>query len=217
MSASAELPVRDGQTVVFMGDSITDCACRVHHPPYGDGYVNLLVNLIRARHPQRDIAFHNVGVSGESTDELRQRWADDVIALKPDWLSMMVGINDCQRYLFDVGKPPVSPQRFAENYEVLLARTVEQTSARILLMDPFYVTTETDADERRGQVMQTLPKYIEVVHEMAERFDAVHIPLHELFMKHLRHRPPRALAGDAVHPTPLGHAILATAWLQAMQ
>jgi len=90
---------KDGQTVVFIGDSITDCGRRGPDAPYGNGYVKLAVDLITAKYPERRITFLNEGIGGNTVEDLRNRWHDDVLRHRPDWVSVMVGINDLHRVL----------------------------------------------------------------------------------------------------------------------
>lgn len=208
--------VRSGQTVLFIGDSITDCGRREAFFPYGEGYVQHIIDLIAAKYPGRRIRFINKAIGGQTTCELRDRWADDVLECRPDWVSLLVGINDCHRMLFHPPEMKVPPEAFSENYLYILSRTREQTRARIVLMDPFYASREADADSHRGTVLRTLPKYIRTVREMARKFNAVHVPLHDIFRRHLRYRLADSLTPDAVHPTKAGHLLIAHEWLDAM-
>src|SRR5512139_2711418 len=86
-----------GQRVLFIGDSITDCDRRFLAAPYGDGYMNLVRAFVTARHPQVRLTWLNRGVSGDTVRDLARRWEHDVLALQPDWLSVLIGINDIWR------------------------------------------------------------------------------------------------------------------------
>ena len=86
-----------GQRIVMIGDSITDCGRRDAFAPYGNGYVSLVQAFVTARYPELDLAFENRGIGGDTVRHLAARWDDDVIALKPDWLSVKIGINDVWR------------------------------------------------------------------------------------------------------------------------
>ncbi|HUU22216.1 MAG TPA: SGNH/GDSL hydrolase family protein [Phycisphaerae bacterium] len=219
MTTSNAFQIRDGQTVVFIGDSITDCGRQGAAAPYGGGYVQFAIDLIQARYPQRAVRFHNAGVDGHATSDLEARWADDVLARRPDWLSVLVGINDCHRFLFSAEsqKDPIPVEEYRRTYAVLLARTRSEVPAvRFCLMDPFYVAADADPNTCQGKVLAALPAYIQVVRELAEEFGALHVPLHDLFQNQLTYRSAETLAGDAVHPTRAGHLLIAQAWLAAM-
>jgi acyl-CoA thioesterase I len=81
------------RTVVFAGDSVTDCGRRTDPEGLGDGYVRDLWNDLGPQRPQ----IVNVGISGNRAVDLRERWATDVLAHEPDLVSVLIGINDTWR------------------------------------------------------------------------------------------------------------------------
>src|SRR5437762_2767741 len=87
-----------GQKVLFIGDSITDCGRREGpHAPYGNGYVALARTFLLARYAELGLEVVNRGIGGNTVRDLAARWQDDVIAEQPDWLSVKIGINDVWR------------------------------------------------------------------------------------------------------------------------
>jgi len=210
-----EFAFEDGQTVLFIGDSITDCGRRAEAAPYGSGYVKMAIDLITARYPERNIRYLNEGISGNTVEDLRNRWEDDVILHQPDWLTIKIGINDLHRHLF--GQPPtLAPDQFERLYREILQKTREKTSARIMLIDPFYISRDTDPGSVRGQVLRTLPEYLDVVQRMSDEFDTLHVKTHDKFAEQLKHRPPDAFCPEPVHPYPSGHMVIALALLEAV-
>ena len=127
-AAMADFAVQDGQTVVFIGDSITDCGRQGEQAPYGSGYVRLAIDLITARYPERQIRYLNRGISGNTVQDLRGRWQQDVIAHRPDWLCVKIGINDLHRTL-DQTPQAVPPDPFERLYRECLESTRRETSA----------------------------------------------------------------------------------------
>lgn len=211
---ASDLLLQDGQTVVFIGDSITDCGRRGERAPYGDGYVKAAIDLLAARYPERRIAFHNKGIGGNTIEDLRGRWQDDVLALKPDWVSVKIGINDLHRTLNDPTLLP--PARFETLYRQCLALTREKTGANLLLISPFYLSADTDPETPRGRVLARLPGYIDAVERLAEEFGARYVPLQTVFEEQLRHRSVDSLCPEPVHPYLSGHLVIAHAVLQAL-
>lgn len=210
-----EFPIRDGHVVVFVGDSITDCGRRAHAAPYGEGYVKLTIDLITAKYPDRRITYFNEGIGGNTVEDLRNRWIDDVLAHKPDWVSVMVGINDLHRTLR--GEPTaVPPEKFERLYRECLELTRERTSARLILLDPFYISTDFDSGSFRSKVLSLLPEYLAVVEKLAREFGAVHVRTHERFQQLLRHHPPGRFCPEPVHPNLSGHLVIALALLEAL-
>lgn len=208
--------IQDGHSVVFQGDSLTDTDRRGAKYPFGWGYVRMAIDLITARYPDRRIAYYNRGISGNTTDELVKRWHDDCIALKPDWVSLLIGINDLHRFFNPNRENYVSPEAYRRNYETILERTRRKTQARLVLMDPYYISTETDPGSQRGTVLGMLPAYVAVVREMTKRYGAIHVPLHDVFQEQLKYRPADDFCGEPVHPNPAGHMVIAEAWLKAL-
>src|SRR5687767_12058874 len=86
-----------GQRIVFIGDSITDCGRRDAFAPDGNGYFSLVRAFVTARYPDLGLTWENRGIGGDTTRHLVARWEQDVVALKPDWLSVKIGINDVWR------------------------------------------------------------------------------------------------------------------------
>ena len=98
-----ELRLEKGEKLVMIGDSITDVG---RARPIGEGraddalgrgYVMMVDALLGAVYPERMIRVINMGVSGNTTRDLKARWQTDVLDLKPDWLSIMIGANDVWR------------------------------------------------------------------------------------------------------------------------
>ena len=215
MAKASNFLFKNGQTVVFIGDSITDCGRRAAERPFGSGYVRDAVDLIRAKYPQRQLTFHNEGIGGDVSTGLRNRWSDDVIVHRPDWVLVLIGINDLHR-TWRANSESVPPELYREAYVDFLTRTREETKARLVLMDPFYISVESSATSARRQVLDLLPKYIRVVHEMAREFGAIHVPMHDIFQQQLRHRPADVFCPEPVHPNAAGHLVIAHALLAAV-
>ena len=201
-------PVKDGQTFVFIGDSITDCGRRDSQAPYGNGYAKMAIDLITARYPERRITFFNEGISGDTVLGLRGRWHDDVLRHEPDWVSIKIGINDLHRK-FDPNAEQLPPDRYETLYREILDITRAKTKAKMVLIDPFYISTDTKSGSFRSQVLELLPRYIDVVHKMAKEYGALVVHTHEAFQKQLRHRPADRFCPEPVHPWPSGHLVIA--------
>jgi lysophospholipase L1-like esterase len=210
-----ELAVQDGQTMVCIGDSITDCGRRDAAAPFGNGYASLLIEMVTAWWPERTIEYVNRGIGGDRVTGLRERWEEDVLAHRPDWLSVLIGINDLHSYLGDPAAG-VSVPLYRECYDDILTRTREQTKAQIVLLDPFYIDTGESGDAFRAQVRQIIPEYIAVVHEMSERHGTRLVKLHDVFQNHLTHRPAETFCPEPVHPNRAGHVIIAAELLKTL-
>lgn len=206
--------LKDGQTILFTGDSITDCG-RAHpvgeQAGLGEGYVAFVASLIAACYPEEHIRILNTGISGNRVVDLETRWQEDVIDLKPDWLSVMIGINDVWRQ-FDRDLDPnqVTVERYETTYRKLLAQARPKIKG-LVLMTPYFIEINRD-DPIRAQ----MDVYGSVVKQLSTEFDAVFVDVQCAFDDFLLHRPAQSLCSDRVHPNKNGHMIIARAFLAAL-
>ena len=203
--------------LVFIGDSITDCG-RVRpiaqglDGQLGTGYVSLIQALVNATYPQHQLQVVNVGISGNTVRDLVRRWSTDVLALQPDWLAIMIGINDVWRN-FAGPEMQVDHVPLAE-FQQKLEQLVRETRPRLnglVLMSPFFI--EPNRDNPMRLIMDA---YGAVVKALAVQYEALFVDTQAAFDTALRHFPPHALADDQIHPNLTGHMILAQAFLDAV-
>ena len=164
----AGFKVRSGETFLFIGDSITDCGRRDEFAPLGNGYVRQVVDLVTARYPERDIRFINTGVGGNNVLDLQARWAEDVLRHSPGWLSVKIGINDIHQT--QRGGNNIPPPVFEEAYRDILTRAREHCDPKMMLIDPFYISTDRSGASFESTILAGLAEYIAVVHRLAEEF-----------------------------------------------
>ena len=164
-----------------------------------------------AWYPERGIRVLNTGISGNRVRDLETRWQSDSLDLEPDWLSIMIGVNDVWRH-FD--NHLNTDQVGLECYESTYRRILEQTRGNVsglVLMTPFFLEPNR-TDPMRAQ----LDTYGEVVERLAGEFDAVFVNVQAAFDEYLTHRPTQSLCGDRVHPNQTGHLVIAKTFLTAM-
>ena len=207
--------IEDGETMLFIGDSITDCGRRVEAAPLGDGYVRLFAELTTAAHPERMIRYVNKGIGGNRVTDLRDRWTDDVVYHRPDKLSIKIGINDLHSVLND-DPDAVPPARFEEVYRAVLERTRRELDCPIVLITPFYISVETTADSFRRRVLDLLPAYLDVVERMSAEFGTRLVRLHDVFREQLKYRDSETFCPEPVHPNGAGHLVIANALFDAL-
>ena len=203
--------------LLCIGDSITDCE---RARPVGEGlfgavgksYVGLLEGLLGAIHPSHAIRVVNMGSSGNTVLDLKARWQTDVLDLKPDWVSLMIGVNDVWRQ-FDLPRQTeihVAPEVFERTLDELARKTRPKVKGLIMLA-PFYIEPNR-ADAMRARMDQ----YGAIVKKIAARHHALFIDTQAAFDDVLPHMHPNAIAWDRVHPNIIGHAIIARAFLKAI-
>jgi lysophospholipase L1-like esterase len=207
--------LKTNQALLFIGDSITDCGRRDTNAPLGGGYVKFFHDLLAIREPRKNVKIINKGISGNKAFQLRDRWEDDVLRHRPNWLSIMIGINDLWHTLD--GQANVTPELFAEAYDEILARTKKRLPhTKILLIDPFLITRETSPTSKRKIMLDLLPKYIRVVETMARKYKTRRVKTHEMFQKLLKYHEPDLFCPEPVHPNPAGHLAIAEAVYAAL-
>lgn len=198
-----------GQHALFIGDSITDCGRRGPAAPYGDGYVSLVRAFTIAAHPELGLTWTNRGVGGDTVRDLRARWQRDAQAPRPDWLSVMIGINDVWRAFGD--GDPVPLDEFTTTLRGLLRDAVATTGCRLILADPYVI--EPDRAEPQRAMSD---RYAAAVGELAREFDAVHVATQAAFDRALASTAPGDWAEDRIHPNLAGHAVIARAFLDVI-
>jgi len=203
--------IETGALVLFQGDSITDAGRNRDDPAdLGWGYAALTAAWFSAAHPARGARFLNCGVSGDRVKDLRARWKSDCLDLKPAWLSIMIGINDCWRR-YD-SNDVTDAADFESAYRNILAQARERLGVRLILIEPFLVPVSEDQKRWR----EDLDPKIEAVRRLGKEFGAILVPLDGLFAEACKSRPPSFWAADGVHPTLPGHALISRALLKSV-
>lgn len=185
--------------ILFQGDSVTDCNRHRQDPHHlGEGYVAKVAEAF----PQLTIL--NRGISGNRTGHLVERWQEDAMDLNPDFISIFIGINDVWHHF--AGDVAYSIEAFEENYRKILTQiTLNLPDTKILLIEPFVLPIGVFQPSWRP----ALDQEIQVIRRLAKQFAHYLIPMDALFAEHALSYPYVTLAEDGVHPTPLGHQLIA--------
>ena len=204
--------------LIMIGDSITDCerARPVGEGLFGaigKGYVAQVDALLGSTYPAHQIRVVNMGSSGNTVRDLKARWRSDVLDLKPDWVSIMIGDNDVWRQ-FDLPRQPelhVLPEEYERTLEDLIIRTTPAVQG-LVLMTPFYIEPNPQ-DAMRAR----MDEYGAIVREVAARHKTLLVDTQAAFDSALKTYYPATLSWDRVHPNHIGHMILARAFLQTIE
>jgi lysophospholipase L1-like esterase len=206
-----------GVVILFQGDSITDCGRdRAVVGPnradgFGTGYPLLIAARLLSEHPDAGLSIFNRGVSGNMVPDLAARWETDCLALRPDVLSVLIGVNDFWRTVDSGYHGTVAD--YEREYDALLVRTREALPrVRLIVLEPFALRSTggavTDAwfpdfDLRRAAAAR-------VAHQAGATF----VPLQGMFDQLVRRAPAAYWSADGVHPTIAGHGAIAREWLK---
>ncbi len=208
-----KIDLKPGQTIVFIGDSITDMGrSQLAYSPLGAGFVYFVGNLLLAKYPQLNLNIINTGISGNTARDLKSRWEKDCLEHKPDILSVLIGINDLYRQYNEAEKltETVYPNEYETTYRQLLSLVKQKSNSQLVLIEPFMF-----CDDKENKIFKDLRTYIRIVHKLAEEFDAVLVPLQSRIDEQIKQIPPEKWSDDSVHPYTWAHAWIAWRWFEA--
>ena len=206
-----------GQTLLLIGDSISDAE---RARPVGEGlfnawghsYVANVGALLGCMYPELGLRVINMGISGNQVRDLEARWETDVMDHHPDWVSVLIGINDVWRQ-FDCPYMPETHfglKEYEETYERLIQRTLPAVKGMIL-MTPYFMEPNT-ADPMRAR----MDEYGAVVRKLAEKYHLVFVDLQKGWDELFKHMHPCNIAWDRIHPNQTGHMYIAKQFLSAV-
>lgn len=209
--------IEPGSKLVMIGDSVTDAE---RARPAGEGlfaaqgksYVANVDALLGAVYPERRIRVVNMGTSGNTVRDLKERWQTDVLDLKPNWLSIMIGANDVWRQ-FDTPWQTewhVYPAEYEATLDELVQKSIPHLNGLVLLT-PYYIESNPH-DAMRAR----MDEYGAIVKKIADKHGALFVDTQAAFNEVLQSYYPATLSWDRVHPSHIGHMILARAFLNAV-
>ena len=212
--------LHENDTLLFQGDSIThggrvESDWDMNHV-IGHGYQSILASKIGLENIERCPEILNRGVSGDSIDKMLARWNEDCVYLKPSVLSILIGINDC--LAFENGDFEHSPEMFEKNYRSLLNLTVEKfPDIKLIIGEPFaFISPKALTDDNERQVVERRIKNCKLLSEYSRKiaadFNAVFVPFWGELKKYADKAPINHVMWDGIHPTYIGHEIMAEFW-----
>ncbi len=203
--------------ILFYGDSITDAGrtrdLDVPNKGLGGGYVSYIANQLFEK-SLTDYDIYNTGISGNRIVDLYARIKIDCWNIKPDLLSILIGINDIWHEV--KRHNGVEIDRFEKVYRMLLEDTKKALpETKIMLLEPFVL--KGSATEEEYEKFLAVKDYAKVVKKLAEEFGAVFVPLQDAFDKAGAEYGNENILADGVHPTMKGAAVLGKEWLRAFE
>ena len=206
------MPVfRPGAHILFQGDSITDGNRGRNGDPnhiLGHGYAFLIAARFGAAMPERNLIFLNRGISGNKVSDLAARWEKDALELKPDMLSILIGINDSMK------KVPIDD--FENVYDGLLAAAVAANpKVHLVLCEPFILPVGRSKQEFE-EVLEDVKLRQAVVFRLAVKYRAAVVHFQKVFDDACKRAPAEYWIWDGVHPTYSGHQLMAEEWVRVV-
>lgn len=209
----------EGDIILFQGDSITDAGRNKqqqlpnHNRSFGMGYAYILASSLLNDLAGKNLTLYNRGISGNKVNQLAERWQEDCLDLKPDILSILIGVNDY--WHFRNGKYDGTPEVYEDDFRKLLTRTQsELPGIKFVICQPFVLTGTTAVDE---SWLEPFKPYQESAAKIAGEFDAIWVPFQEAFDEAAKIAPSKYWAQDGVHPSMAGSQLMAETWLNALK
>ncbi len=200
--------------IIFLGDSITDAGRKNSPNQLGYGYVNILSESIKGSEGKWSIV--NRGVDGYITERVARCLHHDCISLRPDYVSILVGIND-------IGMIACSKSSWQDklylledsirSYHEMLFDLSRETSAKVITLEPFVFPK----DDKYQDWIPWQKKMSKNIHKLAKNYGAHFIPTQEPLNRKIEELGYEAVTTDGIHLTPLGHQILADILKEAFQ
>lgn len=229
------------KTILFQGDSITDCGRYRKETDkkkssvalfrdgklfkkitaLGDGYPALVSAELENSHPG-EFRFVNRGVSGDRITDVYSRIVKDIIKLKPDYMSLLIGVNDVWRN-YDSDGTGTGVARFEKIYDILLDELKEEfPELKIIIMGAFVIrgtATDNRKDEpdRYSRFRSDVAEMADIAKKLAEKYGYSFIDLQAAFDEAVKTVQATELSGDGVHPTSKGHQLITEKWLEAFR
>ncbi len=204
-------------TLVLAGDSITDCGRSRELPSrldsQGDGYVKLFTARFWAKYPELNLTSYNMGVSGDTTLDIRERWEQDVLSKKPDYVSLLIGINDVIRPHLRPHMPEthVKPEDYEVNIRYMIEKTIPHVKKMILISPGYMDINKNDVIRQHNDINR------QKLEQLAVEYECIYVDIQKEYDRILEVHYPLWLSWDRIHPNLVGHTIISEALLKAIE
>ena len=207
----------EGLKILFQGDSITDAGRDRKRNGSNDarslgrGYPTFVAAGLLSEYPGRKLTIHNRGISGNKVPDLQKRWEKDCLEIKPDVLSILIGVNDIWHMLN--GRYDGTVEIYRDGYTKLLEQTQQALpDTKIYICEPFVLRCGAVTDKWFPE----FDKRLAAARDVAKKLSLPVVPFQTMFDEAVKDAPPAYWAGDGVHPSLAGHALMAKTWREVV-
>lgn len=217
--APKKIALQKDDVILFQGDSITDAGRKKEDEGFntpailGSGYAMLAASDLLYKYADKSLKIYNRGISGNKVYQLAERWQKDCLDIKPNVLSILIGVNDFWHTLTNGYKGTIYTYR--DDLTALLNRTRQALpGVKLIIGEPFAVSGIKAVDEKWYPAFND---YRAAAKDIASSFGAVFIPYQSIFDKAQKEAPGVYWTGDGVHPTLAGAHLMSHAWMEAVK
>jgi lysophospholipase L1-like esterase len=207
-----------GDVVLFQGDSITDAGRNKKRElpnnagSFGSGYAHITASWLLEALAAKELTIYNRGISGNKVYQLADRWDKDCINLKPNVLSILIGVNDY--WHLRNGNYDGTPEIYENDFRKLLSRTQEALPGiKLVICQPFILTETKAVDE---SWLEPFSAYQKIARKISDEFEATWVAFQDAFDRAIEVAHPSYWANDGVHPSMAGAQLMANTWLEAI-
>jgi lysophospholipase L1-like esterase len=211
-----KIELMNGQTILFQGDSITDAGRNREETGFnnpralGTGYAMLAAAQILEKYAGLNLKIYNKGISGNKVYQLAERWDKDCIELKPDVLSILIGVNDFWHKFNGTYNGTVEIYR--NDLIALIERTKKALpDIKLVICEPYAVPGVKAVNEKW---YPEFPEYQKAAKEISDRFGAIFVPFQSVYDTAIKRAPAAWWTGDGVHAALPGAQLMAQAWTE---
>lgn len=215
--SSLEHFFNEGDVVLFQGDSITDAGREKQKElanvakSFGSGYALSIASKLLTDFPEKKLSIYNRGISGNKVFQLAERWQKDCIDLKPNVLSILIGVNDY--WHTRDGKYDGTPEIYENDFRKLLDQTKNKfPDLKLVICEPFILTETRAVDE---SWLEPFKPYQTIAAKISKEFNANWVPFQSAFNKAVESAPATYWTADGVHPSIAGAGLMAKTWLES--
>ncbi len=216
---ASKIEIQKNDVILFQGDSITDAGrnreARSPNDPQmlGSGYAMLAAAGLLFKCAGKNPSTYNKGISGNKVYQLAERWDTDCLDIKPNVLSILIGVNDF--WHTKTGGYSGTIKIYEDDYRALLKRTrAALPKVKLIICEPFAVSGVSAVD---NSWFPDFNGYREVAKKLADEYGAVFVPFQKVFDEAQKRAPGVYWTGDGVHASLAGAQLMANAWLQAVK
>ena len=208
--------LRQNAVILFEGDSITDGGRWREGSDFnhimGQDYAYVIAAELGSEYPERNARFINKGVGSSQVTGMAERWETDVLASKPDVLSILIGVNDALM----TGDKVESVATYEATYDRLLAETLKALpGVTIVLGEPFVLPVGKQKEVYAASLTAVKLRQA-VVARLGAKYHLPVIDYQKVFDEACARAPAAFWSWDGVHPTYAGHGLMAREWMRVM-
>ncbi len=215
----AGISINQNDVILFQGDSITDAGRKKDNlnpnemNAFGGGYAMLAAGVLLNKFASKNIKIYNRGISGNRVPDLLNRWQADCIDLKPNIVSILIGVNDFWRTK-DRGAIN-TPEQYKGQYKELLDKTLTALpNVKLIIGEPFGLK---DVKHINDSWYPEFPKYQQAARDIAKEYKTAFIPYQDIFDKALKANTGAYWTTDGVHTSWAGANLMAESWLSQIK